>query len=79
MERLKLHQQRLTESLSDPEKIERVVRYMVSTFRRPTSRLQGRKLEFSLIGVPNVNVPIFSTTLASPICSVDDELSGTEL
>lgn len=39
LEKLKLHQQRLAESLSDPATIERAARYMVSTFRRPTSRL----------------------------------------
>ena len=58
----------------DPKTIERVARYMVSTFRRPTLRLQGRKFEFSLTGVPDANVPIFSMASASPICSVDNGL-----
>ena len=60
--------------MSDLEIVERVVRYLVSTFRRPTSRLQGRKLEFSPTGVHDVNVPIFSTTPVGPIRSVDDGL-----
>ena len=47
LEKLKLHQHRVAESLSDPAIVERAMRYMVSTFRRSTSRLQGRKLEFS--------------------------------
>lgn len=71
MERLKLHQQRLAESLSDLEIVERTTKYIVFAFRKPTSRLQGRKLQFSPTGVHDAGVPVFSTRPASPICSVD--------
>lgn len=72
MERLRLHQQRLAESLSDPVTVDRAVRYMVSPFRRSTSSLQGRRLEFSSTGAHDVDVPISSTAHAIPIRSVDD-------
>ena len=57
--------------MSNPETIERVARYTVSVLRRSIRR----KLEFSLIGVHDANVPVFKTTLASPICSLDDGCS----
>ena len=79
MEKLMLHQKRLMKILLDPKRIERETWYMVSSFRRMTSRLQGRRLEFSPVGVPNANVPIFGMTPTSPIYSVDDGLSGTKL
>ena len=72
MEKLKLHQRRLAEILSDPKIVERTTRYMVFAFRRPTSRLQGGKLEFSLTGVYDSGVPVSSTAPANPICSIDD-------
>ena len=48
------------------------MKYMVSTFRRPISRLQGRKLEFFPKGVHDADVPIFNTTPTSLIRSDDD-------
>lgn len=75
MEKLKLRQQRLAKSLSDLETVERATRYMIFSFRRPTLRLQRRKLEFSSMVVYDVDVSILSTTSASPICTVDGLIS----
>ena len=74
MKKLKLHQQRLMESLSNPEIVESTTKYIVSAFRRPTSRLQGRKLKFSPTSVHDANAPSFSTVPISPIRSIDDGL-----
>lgn len=76
MEKRKLHQQRLAESLLDAMTVERVAWYMVSAFRRLTSRLHERKLEFSPTSVHDVDVPSFSTTPASPIHRIDDGLAS---
>jgi len=64
------------ESLSDPKIVERTMRYTVSTFRRLTLRLQGRKLEFSPTNVFDADVHVLTTTPTSPICRVDDGLSS---
>lgn len=78
MERLRLYQQRLAESLSDLVTVDRAARYMVSAFRRLTSGLQGRKLEFSPTGAHDADVPMFGTTPARPIRSTDDESISLE-
>ena len=65
----------MAERLSNLEIVDRVVRDMVSTVRRPTPKIKESKLEFSPIGIQEADVPMFSTTPTSPICSFDDGLS----
>ena len=62
MAKLKLHHQRLAESLSNLEKVDRAERYMVSTFRRPAPRMHGRRLEFSLVDIQEADVHVFTIT-----------------
>ena len=52
--------------------VERIARYMVSSIRRITLRLQERKVVFSLIGVYDAHVLVFCMTPTIPICCVDD-------
>ena len=75
MAKLKLHHQRLAESLSNLEKVDRAERYMVSTFRRPAPRMHGRRLEFSPVGIKEADVPMFSLAPTIPIYSSYDGCS----
>ena len=63
----------MAEFLLNPKKIDRASRYMVSIFRRRTPSLQGRRLEFSPIGIYD-DEPMVSMETSSPIRSDDDGL-----